>query len=134
MKQKLRNCLSMAISSTHVVLITSLSALLLASLGSSNPLSKSIDRWKVPISESELNALEELACIEEFLDVVPDNSKINLRSNAGPVWDQRINEILFPRVTIVDEKSQSTIFLDSVPTLDSPTQCSSVFLGATLND
>jgi hypothetical protein len=118
-----------AISSTYVLLVTVLAILLLASLGNADPLSKSLDRWTVPVREDETIAINELNCVEDFLTIVPKDSKVNLFSNAGPYWEQRFLEISFPRISVVNNKSKITIHLESVETPSATTQCGGVFLG-----
>jgi hypothetical protein len=129
MKNKSISIFSSVNSAVYTLLVTFLSALLLASLGNSNPLSKSVDRWKVPVSESELSALNELDCLEKSLAVIPENSKVNLSSNAGPYWDQRFLEISFPRISVVNETSNFRVYLESVPTPEAQSQCGSLFVG-----
>ena len=129
MNRKSKRIFLSASDSIYVILTTFLAVMLLALLGNSNPLSKSIDRWKVPVSEGELSALNELDCLEKSLAVIPENSKVNLSSNAGPYWDQRFLEISFPRISVVSETSDFRVYLESVPTPEAQSQCGSLFVG-----
>lgn len=129
MKNKSMSIFSSVNSAVYTLLVTFLAILMLASLGNSNPLSKSVDRWKVPVSESELSALNELDCLEKSLEVIPENSKVNLSSNAGPYWDQRFHDISFPRISVVSETSDFRVYLESAPTPEAQSQCGSLFLG-----
>ena len=114
---------------THTLLVCLLASLVLYAFGLANPISRVIERWKVPVTESELSALNELDCLEKFLEIIPENSKVNLSSNAGPYWDQRFLEISFPRISVVNEESNYLVYLESVPTPETQSQCGSLFVG-----
>lgn len=129
MNRKSKRIFISASDSVYVILTTFLAVMLLALLGNSGLLSKSVDRWKAPVSETELSALNELDCLEKYLANIPENSKVNLSSNAGPYWDQRFLEISFPRISVVNETSNFRVYLESVPTLEAQSQCGSLFVG-----
>lgn len=129
MNRKSKRVFLSASNSVYVILTTFLAVMLIALLGNSNSLSRGIDRWKVPVSEGELSALNELDCLEKSLAVIPENSKVNLSSNAGPYWDQRFLEISFPRISVVSETSDFRVYLESVPTPEAQSQCGSLYVG-----
>jgi hypothetical protein len=116
-------------SAAHIGLTSILVALLLSSFGIADPFTRSLDRWKVPLTESESAWLGELKCLENFLKEIPDGSQVRVVSNAGPYWDQRFYGYAYPRISVVNVNVGTTVFLESELTPNTTQQCGSVFLG-----
>lgn len=99
-------------------------ALLIAILVVPNNLSPSITDWlqdvgsriETPVTADEKTELEFLDCLEKFSLAIPDGADVQLSSDGNSYFVQRAQDILYPRVRLVQDEAEFIFSMGIAPT------------------
>ena len=78
-------------------------------------LEKTLARLQVPITEQEQGELNFLQCVNQAVSVIPDRVDVAIAGNQDSYLRQRVQDLIYPRVRLVNEASDFTVRIGNEP-------------------
>lgn len=78
-------------------------------------LDKTLSRLQVPVTEQEQGELNFLACVDQAASVIPDRVDVVIDGNSDSYLRQRVQDLIYPRVRLVNESANFTVHIGNEP-------------------
>lgn len=78
-------------------------------------LDKTLARLQTPVTEQEQGELNFLACVGQAASVIPDRVDVVIAGNQDSYLRQRVQDLIYPRVRLVNEDSDFTVHIGNEP-------------------
>lgn len=78
-------------------------------------LDKTLARLQVSITEQEQGELNFLECVNQAASVIPNRVDVVIAGNQDSYLRQRVQDLIYPRVRLVNEASDFTVHIGNEP-------------------
>jgi DNA-binding transcriptional LysR family regulator len=78
-------------------------------------LDKTLARVQAPVTEQEQGELNFLSCVDQAASVIPDRVDVLIDGNPDSYLRQRVQDLIYPRVRLVNESADFTVHIGNEP-------------------
>lgn len=78
-------------------------------------LDKTLARVQAPVTEQEQGELNFLTCVDQAASVIPDRVDVVIAGNQDSYLRQRVQDLIYPRVRLVNEGADFTVHIGNDP-------------------